>query len=67
MSSTHLLRIRRTIVGLPVIALVLGFVLAFALDDSSVVWLAFWVGIAITVLAVLWLLASMVDALESAP
>ena len=64
MPSKRVHTIRRAIFGIPLASLILGYVAMFVFDTTGAIWSAFWIGIAVTVLFVLWHLSSMVEELS---
>lgn len=61
MPSKHLYTIRRTILIGPIIAFLGGFGLVFLAPEMTLWGPVFWFGIAMTILYVLWTMATMLD------
>lgn len=61
MPSKRVRTIRRAIVGIPALFIGLGYLVLFVTDDTSPFWTMVWVGVAVTVLFVLWHLTTLVD------
>lgn len=61
MRSYQLGAIRTGILGIPATAIIVGLVAAVVVTDIGVMWPIFWIGIAATILFVLWHMATMIE------
>jgi len=64
MPSKRVHTIRRAILGIPLASLILGYFAMFVFDTVEAIWAVFCIGIAATVLFVLWHLSSMLEELS---